>query len=66
MTRNRFRPGPTDFQIESDDNRLIGTLRVEPNRILWGDAETKKWRAVTLEQFQAWINDEHTSKLVER
>jgi hypothetical protein len=51
------RPEFVEIAIEGRDDKILGRLRVEPNRIMWGDKETKKWRRVPLERFIEWIND---------
>jgi hypothetical protein len=64
----RFRrPDVIDIPIEQHD-KILGTLRVEPNRIMWGNEETKKWRRVPLDRFIDWINDHALSgsELVEK
>ena len=62
------RPEFVDVPIEGQGERLVGWLRVEGHRIMWGDKETKKWRRVPLDRFIAWINDPKASnsELVEK
>jgi hypothetical protein len=62
------RPEFVDIPIEGQGERLVGWLRVEAHRIMWGDKETKKWRRVTLDRFIQWISDPKVShsELVEK
>jgi hypothetical protein len=43
---------------------LLGTLRIEPNRIRWGDYDTKKWRRLSLGKFRLLI--EKHGEMVEK
>jgi hypothetical protein len=56
------KPEFVEIPIEGKDEKLVGRLRVEGHRIMWGDKETKKWRRVPLDRFIAWINDPALSK----
>ena len=62
------RPEFVEIPIEGKDEKLVGRLRVEGHRIMWGDKETKKWRRVPLDSFIQWINDPKASNsdLVEK
>src|SRR5579859_6394195 len=37
------RPEYVDIPIEGPSEQLVGWLRVEGHRIMWGNKETKKW-----------------------
>jgi hypothetical protein len=55
------RPEFVEIPIEGKGEKLVGRLRVEGHRIMWGDKETKKWRRVPLDRFIQWINDPKAS-----
>ena len=55
------RPEFVEIPIEGKDEKLVGRLRVEGHRIMWGDKETKKWRRVSLDSFIKWISDPKAS-----
>jgi hypothetical protein len=63
----RRRPEFVEIPIEGHGEQLGGWLRVEAHQIMWGDKETQKWRAVSLDSFIDWISDpkKSHSKLVE-
>jgi hypothetical protein len=68
-TKRRIRrPEYVDIPIEGRGEQLVGWLRVEAHRIMWGDKATKKWRRVPLDRFIAWINDpkQSHSELIEK
>ena len=56
------RPEFVEIPIEGKDEKLVGRLRVEGHRIMWGDKETKKWHRVPLDSFIAWISDPKASR----
>jgi len=62
------RPEFVEIPIEGRGEQLVGWLRVEAHRIMWGAKETKKWRRVSLDSFIQWINDPKAShsELVEK
>ena len=62
------RPEFVEIPIEGKNEKLVGRLRVEGHRIMWGDKKTKTWRSVPLDSFIQWINDPKASKsdLVEK
>jgi hypothetical protein len=61
-TRRTRRREFVDIPIEGPGERLVGWLRVEAHRIMWGDKETKKWRRVPLDNFIEWINNPKASR----
>ena len=55
---NRFRgPSFEEHQIEDEEGTLIGTLRIKPTGILWKKRDARKFKAVTLDVFAAWITE---------
>jgi hypothetical protein len=64
MAKNQIRPSQLEYPIEDDSGQLLGTLRIEPNRIRWGDYDTKKWRRLSLGKFRLLI--EKHGEMVEK
>ncbi len=44
-------------QINDSDGKIIGTIRLKPNGILWKPKGQRKYRAVKLETFIEWITN---------
>jgi len=55
------RPEFVEIPIEGKGEKLVGRLRVEGHRIMWGNKETKKWSRVSLDAFIKWISDPKAS-----
>ena len=59
MAKNSLRrPELVDTQIEDENGKLVGTVRVKPTCILWARTEAKKWRRISLAKFIEWIETE--------
>ncbi len=55
------RPEFVEIPIEGKGAELVGWLRVEAHRIMWGERATKKWHRVPLDHFIQWIKDAKAS-----
>jgi hypothetical protein len=64
--RDLRRPELIDTEIEDENGKLIGTVRVKPTSILWAPNDAKKWRRVSLAKFIEWIEDEDNGELVDK
>ena len=59
MAKNTLRrPDLIEAQIEDENGKLIGTVRVKPTAIMWAPSDAKKWRRVGLAKFIEWIDAE--------
>jgi len=67
MAKNSLRrPELIDTEIEDENGKLIGTVRVKPTSILWAPNDAKKWRRVSLAKFIEWIEDKNNGELVDK
>lgn len=56
MAGNSFRPSKfQDFKIVDDENRVVGHIRIKPNRVLWAPPDAKRWYGVPLSQFAKYM-----------
>lgn len=54
--KNRFRgPEYEEHQIEDENGKLIGHIRIKPSGILWKKSDGKKWYRVPMDFFVGWI-----------
>lgn len=53
-----------DHRIGSDDEGIIGVLRVKPSSVLWKPKGAHQFYSVTLDAFREWIKTE--GKLVDK
>jgi hypothetical protein len=44
-----------DLKIGSDDDGIIGVLRVKPSSVLWKPKGSQKFLSVPLDDFRTWI-----------
>ena len=63
--RNSFKSGKYHEETIVDENgRVVGTIRIKPNAILWKPkGGRKKFYAVPLMKFAGWITDKETGAL---
>jgi hypothetical protein len=52
------RPELVEAQIEDENGKLVGTVRVKPTAIMWARTDAKKWRRVNLAKFIEWMEVE--------
>ena len=53
---NQFsRPDHYDHTILDDQDKVVGTLRFKPSSVLWAPTNSRKFFAVPLDKFTAWI-----------
>ena len=64
LVKNSFRAGQfTEELIVDENNKVVGTVRIKPNAILWkpkGTGGAKPFYAVPLQRFADWITDPDT------
>lgn len=54
---NRFAvPDHFEYTIVSDNNLVIGTMRIKPNRLLWKGKGQRSFKSVPLDSFISWIS----------
>src|ERR1019366_1286294 len=64
MAKNQIRPRSSGTQSKTTAVNCSAPLRIEPNRIMWGDYDTKKWRRLSLGKFRLLI--EKHGEMVEK
>jgi hypothetical protein len=64
MATNNFRPKKYyDHVIVDNHGKVVGTVRVKPSGIHWSPTNAKKWYAVDLVSFAAFMEKHGTRKV---
>jgi hypothetical protein len=53
---NSFRkPEHVEHTIVDANNKVVGHIRLKPNKVLWSPAGTQGWYGVSLKDFAAFV-----------